>query len=113
MCPEDPIDGSLQGLFNPPYYVVVFTSLRTTEEDGYQLTSAAMEALAAAQPGYLGMETARDRLGITLSYWRDLEAIAAWRRAAEHLAAQRAGRSRWYSAFAVRIARVEREYAFP
>jgi heme-degrading monooxygenase HmoA len=71
MRSEDPIDGSRQGLFDPRCYVVVFTSLRTAEEDGYQLTSAAM------------------------SYWRDLEAIAAWRRAAEHLAAHRAGRSRW------------------
>ena len=73
-----------------------------------------MVALAAKQPGYLGMESAReqDRVGITVSYWRDLESIHAWKANGAHLAAQRAGRERWYRAYRVRICRVEREDGF-
>ena len=69
-----------------------------------------MVKLAAQQPGFLGFETARDGLGISVSYWRDLESIRAWKANAEHLQAQRLGHQRWYSAFKTRIARVERDY---
>jgi heme-degrading monooxygenase HmoA len=95
-------------------YAVVFTSLRTEGDDGYAQMSDEMVALAAAQPGFLGQESARgaEGLGITVSYWRDLESIAAWKANADHLAAQRAGRERWYRAYRVRVCRVEREYGF-
>ncbi len=94
----------------PPYYAVIFTSLRTPGDNGYGETAARMEELAARQPGFLGIESARDGLGITVSYWDSLEAIAAWKRNAEHLAAQARGRSAWYSGFAVRVCKVERAY---
>jgi heme-degrading monooxygenase HmoA len=95
-------------------YAVVFTSFRTEGDQGYAQTSDEMVALAARQPGYLGMESARgaDGLGITVSYWKDLEAIRRWKAQADHVAAQRAGRERWYRAFRVRVCRVEREYGF-
>lgn len=98
----------------PPYWAVIFTSLRTPGDDGYAQTAAAMVELGARQPGFLGIESARgdDGLGITVSYWASLEAIAAWKAVGDHLAAQRAGRSRWYRAFTTRIARVERETLF-
>lgn len=96
----------------PPYYAVIFTSLQTGDLEGYDEAAARMEALAASMPGYLGFEAARDGLGVTVSYWRDLESIAAWKREAEHLAVQGEGRRRWYSGYATRIARVERDYAF-
>ncbi|MBL8839957.1 MAG: antibiotic biosynthesis monooxygenase [Planctomycetes bacterium] len=98
----------------PPYWAVIFTSLRTPGDDGYAQTAAAMVELGARQPGFLGIESARgdDGLGITVSYWESLEAIAAWKAVGDHLAAQRAGRSRWYRAFTTRIARVERETVF-
>jgi heme-degrading monooxygenase HmoA len=73
----------------PPYYAVVFTSVRTEVHEGYAEMAAAMAELAARQPGYLGIESAREGLGITVSYWRDLEAIAAWKRVVDHVAAQR------------------------
>lgn len=96
----------------PPYYAVIFTSERTgTDATGYAEAAAAMLRLAAAQPGYLGVETVRDPetgLGITVSYWQSVQAITAWKENAEHLAVQRLGRERWYAGFAVRIARVER-----
>lgn len=99
----------------PPYWAVIFTSLRTPVDDaGYAQTADEMEALAAQVPGYLGIESARgaEGLGITVSYWASEEAIAAWRRQGDHLAAQRAGRERWYRAYELRVARVERAYGF-
>ncbi|MEL0167724.1 MAG: antibiotic biosynthesis monooxygenase [Pseudomonadaceae bacterium] len=96
----------------PPYYTVMFTSLRTDHDDGYAQTAERMLELAAEQDGFLGVESARDGLGITLSYWRDLDAIRRWKQQGEHLEAQRRGRSDWYSQYRVRIARVEREYGF-
>ena len=102
----------IAGTPTPPYYAVVFTSVRTDIDEGYAEMAAAMDELAAKQPGYLGMESARDEVGITVSYWRDLESVAAWKRVVDHVAAQRLGRERWYAMYRVRIARVEREYGF-
>ncbi|MDH2433667.1 antibiotic biosynthesis monooxygenase [Pokkaliibacter sp. MBI-7] len=96
----------------PPYYAVIFTSLRTDVDDGYGETADAMVALAEQQPGFLGVESAREGLGITVSYWRDLEAIRHWKQQVDHREAQRRGRQDWYSAFRTRIALVERDYGF-
>jgi heme-degrading monooxygenase HmoA len=96
----------------PPYYAVIFTSLRTEGDRGYGRMAEAMEQLAAQQSGYLGIESARDGLGITVSYWESLEAIAAWKQNAAHLVAQQSGRDTWYEEFKVRICRVERDYTF-
>lgn len=96
----------------PPYYAVIFTSLRTEGDHGYAEMAETMVNLAQQQPGYLGVESARDGLGITVSYWKDLESIAAWKANAKHLVAQQAGRERWYESFKTRIARVERDYGF-
>jgi len=98
----------------PPYFVAIFTSARTPGDDGYGAMSARMVELAREQPGYLGMESVRTAggHGITVSYWQSLEAIGAWKRNAEHLEAQREGRERWYGAYAVRIAKVERQHFF-
>ena len=94
----------------PPYWAVIFTSLRTAIDEGYAQTADAMVALAAKQPGFLGVESTRDPdgLGITVSYWASLEAIAAWKAVGDHAAAQRAGRAKWYSAFTTRVAQVTR-----
>jgi heme-degrading monooxygenase HmoA len=99
----------------PPYYAVIFTSTRTTVDDGYGAVADRMLALAAQQPGYLGVESVRgsDGLGITVSYWASLEAIAAWKAQDEHRAAQTNGHRKWYEHFETRIARVERAYSGP
>ena len=94
----------------PPYYAVIFTSQRTAEDAGYAAMGSAMFALAARQPGFLGVESAQEGLGITVSYWDGLEAIAAWRQNTAHLVAQQRGREVWYGAFKTRICRVERDY---
>jgi heme-degrading monooxygenase HmoA len=94
----------------PPYYAVIFTSLRTEGDNGYGEMADRMNELAAQQPGFLGIESVRDGLGITVSYWDSLEAIKHWKANLEHQEAQKSGRDRWYSAFKVRIAKVEREH---
>ncbi len=97
----------------PPYYAVIFTSVRTEGDDeAYGLTSERMVELAAQQPGFLGVDSARSDVGITVSYWADLDSIRAWKRHAEHLQAQGNGRRRWYATYRTRIARVERDYGF-
>ena len=96
---------------DPPYTAVIFSSIRTDEDPtGYTEMSARMEELAARQPGYLGIESAREALGITVSYWTDQPSARAWKAVAEHAAAQRLGRDRWYQHYRVRVATVEREY---
>ena len=71
-----------------------------------------MEQLAKQQPGYLGFESARDGLGIAVSYWKDLESIKNWKNNVTHSEAQRLGRTKWYSAYKTRIALVKKEYSF-
>jgi heme-degrading monooxygenase HmoA len=95
-----------------PYYAVIFTSIRTIGDNGYGNVSDAMAESAAAQPGFLGVESAREELGITVSYWASLEAIAAWKKDAAHLVAQQLGRENWYAAYKTRICLVERDYDF-
>lgn len=96
----------------PPYYAVIFTSLRTSVDQGYADMADKMVQMAAEQPGFLGVESARDELGITVSYWDSLENIRSWKQVAEHRIAQEKGRSDWYSAYKTRICRVERDYGF-
>ena len=98
----------------PPYYAVIFSSLRTEVDEGYGDTSARMIELAAQQPGFLGVESARgaDGLGITVSYWESEEAIANWKRQGEHRLAQGRGYGAWYAEFFTRVAKVERATYF-
>lgn len=106
-------DGERLLMLDPPYYAVIFTSIRSGEDDeGYAATAARMMELAAAMPGFLGVESARERLGITVSYWKDLKSIRTWKQEAEHLVAQRDGRARWYNHYSTKIALVERAYGF-
>lgn len=97
---------------SPPYYAVIFTSLQTTNTTGYAETANLLEELAKKIDGYLGIESARNNLGITVSYWRDLEAIKKWKEDVVHVVAQNKGREEWYKSYKVRIAKVEREYGF-
>ncbi len=96
----------------PPYYAVIFTSAGTGEDAGYEAMSEAMMRLAGEQPGFLGVESAREGIGITVSYWESLEAIAGWKQNAAHMEAQERGRAVWYEQFKTRICRVERDYDF-
>ncbi|WP_121258481.1 antibiotic biosynthesis monooxygenase family protein [Nocardioides ferulae] len=97
---------------DPPYTAVIFSSVRRGgDADGYLDTARRMEELAAEQPGYLGIESARDAgLGISVSYWADEAAARAWKGVAEHLVAQQRGRTEWYADYRVRVATVSRDY---
>lgn len=96
----------------PPYYAVIFTSLRTAGDNGYAEMAAQMDELAKEQTGYLGIEAAREDLGITVSYWKDLESIRRWHENGAHRTAQMKGYETWYQSFTVRICKVEKEYGF-
>ena len=96
----------------PPYYAVIFSTLMTDNLEGYQEAAERMEALAKLQPGYLGIESARNQLGITVSYWESLEAITQWKNNIEHTEVRNLGRERWYKQYQLRICKVEREYGF-
>ncbi|MQR01662.1 antibiotic biosynthesis monooxygenase family protein [Glaciimonas soli] len=97
----------------PPYYAVIFTSLRTAVENGYGDTADRMVELAATMPGYLGVESVRDEkgFGITVSYWENREAISHWRVNAEHRVAQESGKRDWYEHYEIRVALVERAWS--
>jgi len=95
-----------------PYYAVIFTSTRTEGDNGYSEMAQQMENLAKQQPGYLDIESAREEVGITISYWESLEAISRWKANTDHLFAQQKGIKDWYSWYKVRICMVEREYDF-
>jgi heme-degrading monooxygenase HmoA len=96
----------------PPYYAVIFTSERTEGDNGYAWMSIKMMELAVKQEGFLGVETAREKLGITVSYWRDMESIRKWRDNTDHILAREKGREIWYKSFTTRIAKVERQYRY-
>lgn len=96
----------------PPYYAVIFTSLKSDFDEGYDAMTEKMMSLAKTQDGFLGVESARNEVGITVSYWHDLQAIKNWRENSEHSIARETGRKFWYKEFKVRIAFVEKDYEY-
>jgi len=96
----------------PPYYAVIFTSQRTKGDKGYSDQAAKMISLASQQPGFLGLESARENVGITVSYWQDLASIKNWKHNTEHSNIRKQGRDMWYLEFKVRICKIERDYEF-
>lgn len=93
----------------PPYYAVIFSSIRTEGDNGYAEAAENILALARQQPGFLGYESARNVLGISVSYWSSLEAIKAWRNHPSHREVQ-AKADDWYADSRIRICKVERSY---
>ena len=98
----------------PPYYAVIFTSLKSNDDNGYEEMAKRMVELVSNQDGFLGYESLRDKngFGITVSYWRDLESINKWKSNLEHLKAQQKGKEVWYKKYKIRIAKIEKEYGF-
>jgi heme-degrading monooxygenase HmoA len=96
----------------PPYYAVIFTSIRTDDDNGYSDAAKRMAELAAMQPGFLGFESARNEIGITVSYWDNLESIRNWKNNAEHLLVQQKGKNSFYKSYKTRVCKVERDYGF-
>ncbi len=102
----------IEDSLTPPYYAVIFTTIFSDNQEGYEDMSVRMEELAKQQEGYLGIESARAEVGITVSYWRSLEAIAQWKNNLLHIEAREKGREKWYNKYQLRICKVEREYGF-
>ncbi len=96
----------------PPYFAVIFTSHRVNGDHGYGEMANKMVKLAGQQPGFLGIESARDSVGITVSYWSDLQSIESWKQNVEHAAAQKKGKTTWYEEFKIRICKVESDSDF-
>ena len=96
----------------PPYYAVIFSSIRIEGDNGYSKMADKMLELASKQDGFLGVESAREELGITVSYWKNLESIKKWKENADHTIAREKGKTDWYQSFKTRIAKVERDYDF-
>ncbi|AEH00761.1 antibiotic biosynthesis monooxygenase [Lacinutrix sp. 5H-3-7-4] len=95
-----------------PYYAVIFTSTRTEGDNGYLEMAELMETLAKKQNGFISIDSARNEVGITVSYWENLEAIQLWKQQTDHVIAQQKGIKDWYSWYNVKICKVEREYTF-
>ena len=96
----------------PPYYAVIFTSVKSADDKGYSEMAELMVNLAQQQAGFLGMESVRENIGITVSYWKDLESIKEWKNNSHHQIAKEKGKTDWYSSFKVRISKVEKDYDF-
>lgn len=96
----------------PPYYAVIFSTIANENLEGYLETAERMEELAREQNGFLGIESARKEIGITVSYWQNLDDISAWKNNIEHTEARNLGREKWYKKYQLRICKVEREYGF-
>ena len=96
----------------PPYYAVIFSTTLSDDTEGYYEMAEKMDNLAKEQEGYLGVESARSDVGITVSYWESLDAIVKWKNNVEHTEARNKGRERWYKKYQLRICKVEREYGF-
>ena len=95
-----------------PYYAVIFTSIRTNGDNGYSKMADRMMELAQKQEGFISVDSAREDIGITVSYWKDLESIKSWKNNTEHKIAQQKGKSDWYKQYTVMIAKIEQEYSF-
>ena len=91
---------------DPPYYAVIFTTTLSDQQEGYVEMAKKMEELAQQQPGFLGMDSARAEIGITISYWASLDAIDLWRKNVEHSKAKALGKSKWYAAYDLKICKV-------
>jgi heme-degrading monooxygenase HmoA len=95
-----------------PYYAVIFSTITSENIDGYLEAAQRMEVLAKQQKGFLGIESARSEIGITVSYWQTVADISAWKNNIEHSTVRALGREKWYKKYQLRICKVERAYGF-
>lgn len=95
-------------------YVVIFRATVAEFGEGYTELAGTLRDRALREYGCLEfvsyMEGDQE---VALSYWPDEKSILAWKAEVEHLVAQALGRERFYSAYRVQVARVERDYVWP
>lgn len=99
---------------NPPYIAAIFTSIRTTIEEGYEEMNDATHNQIEKMVGYLGYESYRneDGFGVNVSYWKDMKSLLNWKNNELHKKAQQLGKEKWYKNYKLRICTVERDYEF-
>jgi heme-degrading monooxygenase HmoA len=97
-----------------PHVVCIFRSIRTdhsTKE--YEEWSNRMDDLVATMPGYIGHSSFRDdatHKGVTVSYFRSMAELVAWKQVPEHLEAQALGRAVFYLEYEIEVAEIVRHY---
>ncbi|MFM9271429.1 antibiotic biosynthesis monooxygenase family protein [Halomonas elongata] len=87
---------------------------RPDQRQRYLDIAAELKPLLEGVDGFISIERFQsladaDRL-LSLSFWRDEQAVIEWRRLEAHRAAQQAGRRSVFADYRLRIARVERDY---
>ncbi len=97
------------------HYAVIFSStLIDLDDSKYHAFSKEMLEGVATAPGFLGVESYREKdgKGVTISYWETLSDIQEWKQNTRHLLAQKYGREEAYSSYQVRVCEVQHSYSF-
>ncbi len=96
------------------HVICIFRSLRTDHSDEeYKEWSQRMDHLVRTTPGYIEHDSFRDdasRKGVTISYFRSMPDLLAWKREPEHLEAQELGRAEFYEHYEIEVAEIVRQY---
>lgn len=84
------------------------------QREAYLGLAADLRPLLEGIDGFISVErfqslTDPNRL-LSLSFWRDEEAVEAWRKTEQHRQAQQAGRDGIFAGYRLRIAQVVRDY---
>ena len=97
-------------------FLVVFRNRKRAGIDhaAYGAESELIEAMARRQPGFISFKSyeAADGEVIAMSEWEDEDAALAWRRVAEHSAAQSRGRSDYYEDYTLFACKHPRTHRF-
>lgn len=84
------------------------------EREAYLRTAAALRPRLEQIDGFLSIERFESLSEpgklLSLSFWRDEDAVARWRQLEAHRAAQHAGRSGMFAGYRLRVANVVRDY---
>lgn len=92
-------------------YVVIFRALTAQLDEQYLDAAKRMRELAIERYGCRAFHSVCEgEQEVSLSYWDDEQAIRAWKADAEHQLTQQYGRERWYQAYCVEIAKMDRDY---
>lgn len=92
-------------------YVVIFKANVKSLDAKYFETAELLRKIALEQFNCIAFEAISEgSREIALSYWHGEDDILRWKQHTQHLAAQNAATKKWYSAYSVEIAKIERSY---
>jgi heme-degrading monooxygenase HmoA len=88
---------------------------REGQRDAYLAAAASLRDALADIDGFLSIERfeslSQPGKLLSLSFWRDEEAVKQWRNLEQHRQVQQAGRERIFDDYRLRVAAVIRDYA--